>query len=47
MGSLITVKLATENEPIHQIKLPNEPLDKVKKATKERNKFFIYWTYIL
>ena len=47
LGSLITVKLATENEPIHQIKLPNEPLDKVKKATKERNKFFIYWTYIL
>ena len=41
LGSLITVKLATENEPIHNIKLQQEVLDKAKKATKEYNKSFI------
>ena len=41
LGSLITVKLPTENEPIHIIKLPQEVLDKAKKATNEHNKSFI------
>ena len=41
LGSLITVKLATENELIHKIKLPQEVFDKAKKATKEYNKSFI------
>ena len=41
LESLITVKLVTENEPIHKIKLPQEVLDKAKKATKEYNKSFI------
>ena len=41
LGSLITVKLARENEPIHEITLPQEVLDKAKKATKEYNKSFI------
>ena len=40
-GNLKTVKLATENEPIRKIKLPQEVLDKAKKATKEYNKSFI------
>ena len=41
LGNLKTVKLATENEPIRKIKLPQEVLDKAKKATKEYNKSFI------
>ena len=41
LESLITVKLVTENKPIHKIKLPQEVLDKAKKATKEYNKSFI------
>ena len=47
LGSLITVKLARENEPIHEITLPQEVLDKAKKATKEYNKSFIQETYVL
>ena len=47
LGSLITGKLATEKEPIHKIKLPQEVLDKAKKATKESNKSFIEGTYVL
>ena len=41
LGSLITVKLATENKSIHKIKLPQDVLDKEKKATKKYNKSFI------
>ena len=33
MGSLITIKLATENELIHKIKLQQEVLDKAKNKT--------------
>ena len=35
LGSLITVKLATENGPIYKIKLSQEVLDKAKEAAKE------------
>ena len=41
LGSLIAVKLAIENEPIHKIKLPQKVLDKGKEATKAGNKSFI------
>ena len=40
LGSLITIKLATENEPLHNMVLLQKVLDKAKLATKEYNKYF-------
>ena len=37
LGSIITVKLAVEDKPIHEIALPDELLRKAKKATREMN----------
>ena len=38
---MITVKLATENEPTHKTEFPQEVLYMTKRATKKYNRFFI------
>lgn len=37
LSSIISVKLAIENKPIHKIDIPDEILRKAKKATNEMN----------